>query len=244
MSNIKVTVWNENRHEKSNEVVAEIYPKGIHGCIADFLQEAGLEARTATLDMPEHGLSQEVLDNTDVLIWWGHMAHEEVEDEIVQRVHQRVLDGMGLLVLHSAHASKIFRKLCGTPADQLKWREADEMEILWTLLPNHPIMAGVPEKIVLPAEEMYGEVFQIPAPDEIVFLSWFEGGEVFRSGCCFNRGKGKIFYFRPGHETYPTYYVPEIQRVIINAARWAATLEAPELSLGNVEPVVPIAPKK
>lgn len=221
MSDIKVTVWNEFRHEKSDEKVKKIYPDGIHQCIADTLgKQPGIIARTATLDEPEHGLTQEVVDNTDVLIWWGHMAHNEVADEIVDRVQTAVLNGMGLIVLHSGHFSKIFRRLMGTSCI-LRWREADESERLWVVSPSHPIAAGLGPYIELEAEEMYGEFFDIPQPDELIFISWFEGGEVFRSGATWNRGKGKVFYFCPGHETYPIFHNAEIMKVIENAVRWA-----------------------
>lgn len=238
MRKIRVTVWNEYLHEVQFEEVRKIYPEGIHNCIASFLKEAGFEAGTATLRQPQNGLPQEVLDATDVLIWWGHMAHEEVADETVERVYRRVMDGMGLIVLHSAHGSKIFHKLCGTNTGELKWREDGEKEILWVIDPSHPIADGLEEKIILPHEEMYGERFNIPAPEELVFISWFEGGEVFRSGCCYHRGKGKIFYFRPGHEMFPTYYDPQIQRVIVNAVRWAAPVCFPPVTFGNPAPVV------
>ncbi len=218
---MNITVWNEYRHELSEEKVGKVYPKGIHGCIADFLTAAGHNVTTATLDMPEHGLTQEVLDNTDVLFWWGHMAHGEVKDEIVDRVYKRVMEGMGMVVLHSGHASKIFQKLMGTNSGFLRWRENDEKEIMWNVNPSHPIMKGIGANIVIPQEETYGEWFHIPQPDELVLISWFEGGEVFRSGCCFRRGMGKIFYFKPGHETYPIYHMPEVQKILTNAAEWA-----------------------
>jgi trehalose utilization protein len=230
---VRVTVWNENRHEKTNPKVTEIYPNGIHQVIASNLEEYKITARTATLDEPEHGLTSEVLSHTDVLIWWGHMAHDEVADEIVERVHARVLDGMGLIVLHSAHYSKIFRKLMGTTCG-LKWREADEKERLWVVNPAHPITEGIGEYIELPEEEMYGEFFDIPAPEELIFLSWFAGGEAFRSGCTFTRGLGKIFYFRPGHETYPTYHNKEIIRVIANAVKWASQPKGTKPTYDNV----------
>jgi len=234
----KVTVWNEFRHEKIHEEVKKVYPEGIHNAIASFLkQQPGLEVRTATLDEPEHGLPKEVLNNTDVLIWWGHMAHHEVEDEIVDRVQERVVkDGMGLVVLHSAHISKIFTKLMGTSC-QLKWRERGEKERIWVVEPGHPIADGLGEHFEIPHTEMYGERFDIPRPDELIFMSWFPGGEVFRSGCCFYRGKGKIFYFRPGHETFPIYYQPEVQRVICNAVKWASPVMGPTITIGNVEPL-------
>jgi trehalose utilization protein len=233
---IRVTVWNENRHEKSHPEVAAVYPKGIHNAIAEGLSEAGFAVRTATLDEPEHGLTEAVLAETDVLTWWGHMAHGDVSDEIVERVQARVLDGMGLIVLHSGHFSKIFKKLMGTTCN-LKWREADENERLWVAAPGHPIAAGLNEWIDLPKEEMYGEFFDIPHPEALVFISWFKGGEVFRSGCCYTRGKGRIFYFRPGHETYPTYYNPEIRKVMANAAAWAAPAGGPNVFFGNFKPL-------
>lgn len=234
---IRVTVWNEYVHEKMDANVASIYPEGIHGAIAKYLKEQpGLEVRTATMDQPEHGLTDEVLNQTDVLIWWGHVAHHMVSDEVVEKVYNKVLNGMGLIVLHSGHFSKIFRKLMGTSCD-LKWREAGENERLWVVEPGHPIARGIGEYIDLPHEEMYGERFDIPAPDELVFISWFKGGEVFRSGCCFYRGKGKIFYFRPGHESFPIYHNEKILKVIENAVRWAAPIEGPTPTFGNVKPL-------
>ena len=201
MSQIRVTVWGENVHEKKHKAVADIYPKGMHTAIADALAQDGeIKPRTATLDQSEHGLTEKVLAETDVLTWWGHAAHGDVKDEIVDRVQRRVLEGMGLIVLHSGHHAKIFKRLMGTSCD-LKWREAGERERLWVCNPGHPIVQGIGECLELPNTEMYGEPFGIPTPDENVFISWFEGGEVFRSGCTWKRGNGKIFYFRPGHET-------------------------------------------
>jgi trehalose utilization protein len=218
---IKVTVWNEYRHEKRSEHIAKIYPEGIHGAISSYLKQFdNIEVRTATLDEPFHGLTDEVLDNTDVLIWWGHMAHKEVSDEIVDKIYNKVLCGMGLIALHSAHLSKIFVKLMGTSCT-LKWREIGEKERLWVVEPGHPIAEGIDEYIELEHEEMYGERFDIPQPDTLVFLGWFQGGEVFRSGCCYHRGNGKVFYFQPGHETYPIYYDEKILKVIKNAVEWA-----------------------
>ncbi len=215
----RVTVWNECRHEKLQEEVRSIYPEGIHETIARPLRKEGFAVRTATLDEPDHGLPQTVLDETEVLLWWGHMAHDEVRDEVVERVQGRILAGMGLVALHSAHESKIFKKLMGTTCD-LKWREADDKERLWVVAPGHPIVEGIGEYIEIEREEMYGEHFDIPAPETLVFVSWFTGGEIFRSGCCYFRGRGKIFYFRPGHETYPVYRQEEPLKVIENACRW------------------------
>ncbi len=233
---MQITVWNENRHEKENPKVAEIYPDGIHGTIAEFLEQEGHMVRTATLDEPEHGLTDDVLNHTDVLIWWGHLAHDEVDDAVVEKAAARVYDGMGLIVLHSGHFSKVFKRLMGTSCD-LKWREADEKERIWVVDPTHPITKGLGEYIELEKEEMYGEHFDIPVPDELIFVSWFAGGEVFRSGATFKRGRGKIFYFRPGHETYPTYHNQAIQQVIKNAVKWAANTDTPKPVRGNVEPL-------
>lgn len=239
---INVTVWNEFRHEKIHEEIRKVYPEGIHNAIAQYLEKLDdLEVRTATLDEPDHGLTDDVLNNTDVLLWWGHIAHEEVRDDIVEKVCKRVLDGMGLIVLHSGHASKIFRRLCGTDTTRLKWREAGEKERLWVIDPGHPIVQGINEYIEIPKEEMYGERFDIPAPDEIVFISWFEGGEVFRSGCCFKRGCGNVFYFRPGHEAYPVYYQKEVLKVIENAIRWAFPREYAQYISGNTKPLEKLA---
>lgn len=235
---IKVTIWNEYIHELESKEIGEVYPKGIHGCIQDFLNEAGFETKTATLKEEKHGLTPEVLENTDVLIWWGHIAHNQVDDEIVNQVYQRVQDGMGLVVLHSGHASKIFQKLMGTNSQLLKWREDGKKEILWAVDRAHPILDGVGDKIVLEHEEMYGEPFSIPKPDEQVFISWYEGGEVFRSGCCWHRGMGKIFYFKPGHEAYPIYHNPEIQRVIINGINWARPYNTPRGTYDMVPPAL------
>ena len=219
---IRVTVWHEYRHEKKNPVVAEVYPEGMHAVIANALRkEQGFDVRTATLDEPAHGLSDEVLNSTDVMTWWGHMAHREVSDDIVDKVHQRVLAGMGINVLHSGHFSKIFKKLMGTTCD-LKWRAVGEREALWNTSPGHPILEGIGDHFVLPQEEMYGEFFDVPEPEETILISSFAGGEVCRSGMTWRRGAGRVFYFRPGHETYPSYYDANVQRVIANAVRWAA----------------------
>ncbi len=231
-SEVRVTVWNEYRHERSDQQIAAIYPAGIHGTIAIGLEKAGLKVRTATLDEPEHGLSNDVLAATDVLVWWGHQAHGAVSDEIVERVQSRILYGMGLIVLHSGHYSKIFKRLMGTSCG-LKWRVGEDHERLWVVAPGHPIVEGIGEYIEIEHEEMYGEHFDIPAPETLVFVSWFSGGEVFRSGCCYTRGAGKIFYFRPGHETLPTYHHADVQRVIANAARWAAPVPTAKRIYGN-----------
>ena len=225
--------------KKTNDVIKGVYPDGIHNAIANLLSaDSNLEVSTATLEQEEHGLTKEVLDKTDVLIWWGHAAHGKVEDEIVERVADQVCAGMGLIVLHSSHFSKIFKRLMGTPCN-LKWREAGERMRLWTTSPNHPITAGVPEHFEFENEEMYGEPFGIPQPLDTVFVAWYEGGEVFRSGVTFKRGAGNIFYFSPGHETYPTYHNEIVGKILVNAVNWAYNpLE--KIKDPNAAPNVPV----
>lgn len=243
---IRVTIWNEFIHERENAGVAKIYPHGIHQVVSDALTEhlgQQVSIRIATLDDPEHGLSEQMLAETDVLTWWGHAAHERVSDLVVERIQKRVWQGMGLLAMHSAHNSKIFRRLMGTSC-MLRWREAAERERVWTVNPSHPITAGLTDEYFeLPHTEMYGEFFDIPTPDELIFISWFEGGEVFRSGCTFHRGKGKIFYFGPGHETFPIYYDRHVQRILANAVNWLAPTGANYFGNGrNIpQPLSPIS---
>lgn len=221
MSKIRVTIWHEFRHEKTDPDVTAIYPEGIHKTIADFLKSDDLDIKTVTLDDPDQGLPPEVLDNTDVLMWWGHMAHDEVKDELVERIKRRVFDyGMGFIALHSAHLSKPFRALAGT-SGRLTWGD-NQKEIMWNLMPQHPIAKGIPDHFVIEEDEMYGEPFMIPQPDELVFGAWYEHGNIFRAGCCFYRGLGKVFYFQPGHETCPSYHNEYVQQILKNAVRWAA----------------------
>ncbi len=220
---MKVTVWNEYLHEKINPQVLELYPDGLHGCIAEILKSDDVEVRTATLDDPECGLTEEVLADTDVLVWWGHKGHSKVPDEIVERVHKYVIGGMGLIALHSAHFSKIFKRLMGSSCT-LKWRN-DAYERIWTVKPNHPIAEGVDETFVLDCEEMYGEPFDIPNPDDVIFMGWFKSGEVFRSGCTFTRGNGRIFYFQPGHETNTAFKNENVIKILRNAVKWACPIK-------------------
>ncbi len=218
---IRTLVWGENVHEHHNKVVARNYPKGMHEQIATLLREdPNLSVSTTTLQEPEHGITKERIDNTDVLLWWGHRAHEAVADEIVERIAWRVWEGMGLIVLHSGHLSKVFRRLMGTACD-LHWREAGERERVWTVNQGHPIARGIPLHFEFEMEEMYGEPFGVPEPIETVFISWFQGGGIFRSGLTYRRGAGNIFYFRPGHEPYPTYHNPVVGQVLRNAVNWA-----------------------
>lgn len=249
---IRVTVWGENVHEHKNKVVAQVYPDTMHRTIARALnKEDGILASTVTLQDPDHGLSPEKLAQTDVLVWWGHAAHGEVDDAVVERICAAVWGGMGIIFLHSAHFSKPFKRLMGAPCN-LTWREAGERERLWVTSRSHPIAAGLPDYFELEHEEMYGEPFGVPEPLETVFISWFQGGEVFRSGLTYRRGAGNVFYFRPGHETYPTYHDAHVQRVIANGVRWAYNPaaritnpnDAPNVPVGSApEPITERGPK-
>lgn len=225
---VRVTIWNENWHERNEESVAARYPDGIHGALASaFAGDERFAVRTATLDQPDHGLGGGVLDETDVLVWWGHKQHDDVPDELAANIRDRVLEGMGFIALHSAHFSKPFKLLMGTSCT-LKWRNAGERERVWNLAPSHPITRGIGEHFVVPVSEMYSERFDIPEPDQLLFISWFQGGEVFRSGCVWNRGNGRVFYWAPGDQAFPIYHQEEVRLVIVNAAEWcAATVRIP-----------------
>jgi trehalose utilization protein len=223
MGKINIAIYNEFYHEQHDPKVAAVYPKGIHMAIAEALSPEPYIGKIVTATLDDHAavLTQECLDDTDVLYWWGHMRHREVDDEVVRRVHQRVNDGMGLVVLHSGHGSKVFASLLGTNTGRLRWRESDDKCLVWVVSQGHPIVEGLPPSFEVPGDETYGEQFGIPEPDELIFISWFEGGEVFRSGCTFKRGAGKIFYYQNGHETYPIYFQDEVKLILRNAARWA-----------------------
>lgn len=239
---IQVTVWNEFRHEREDADVRAVYPDGIHRVLADALgQDPRLAVRTATLDEPACGLPAAVLDETDVLLWWGHKAHDEVPDDVAEAVQSRVLEGMGFVPLHSAHFSKPFKLLMGTHCS-LKWRNTGERERIWNLAPAHPITAGIGEYFEIAKSEMYGERFDVPEPDQTMFISWFQGGEVFRSGCVWYRGNGRVFYFSPGEQVFPIYHDPRVQRVIRNAAAWCAASVRIPFSVPRVEPLEVIDP--
>lgn len=245
MKKIRLLLWNEFVHEReenaAGEFIRNLYPDGIHAHLARALAAGDLEIRTATLDQPECGVPDALLETTDVLVWWGHCAHDRVPDEQVSKIQLRILSGMGLVVLHSGHYSKIFRRMMGTDC-RLRWREVGEKERLWVAAPGHPIVRGVPETFTLPHSEMYGEPFGIPDDGKVIFTSWFEGGNVIRSGVAFRRGAGKIFYFSPGHETYPIYHDPNILQVIANAVRWAAPEEIlPPRITPMPEPLEPVS---
>ncbi len=240
MSKIKVVVWNEFRHEKRSERARANYPDGIHAKIKEFLDvEEDLEVTLAALDDEYQGLPDSLLENTDVLIWWGHMAHGEVSDELVAKIQDRVYKGkMGFIALHSAHHSKPFKAIVGTNGN-LTWGR-DQKEIIWNLAPSHPIAAGIPDHFILESEELYAEPFYIPQPDALIFGGWFEDGNIMRSGACFNRGAGKLFYFQPGHEYCRAFHNEYVQRIIRNAVYWVKPETSFPIAEGCIKQTVKI----
>lgn len=245
---VQVTVWNEHVHEQEDDDVAKIYPDGIHGAIAEGLEDEaegddddGYAVRTATLQDPEHGLDRSMLTWTDVLVWWSHCANDAVSDTVAERVVERVQEGMGFIALHSGKNSKPFTRLMGTSCS-IKYRHGGERERVWVVDPGHPITDGLDEHFEIPATEMYGEPYDVPEPDRTVFTSWFEGGEVFRSGVCYRRGRGRVFAFRPGHEAYPIYHQQEVKLVLSNAVAWATPTEGATTTTGAVDPMETIKP--
>lgn len=252
---MKVTVWGEEYLERASlgdrpepinyfgyvDKAREIYPDDVHTAVAGFLRERLPDAtvRTSSLSEPEVGLGASLLADTDVLVWWSHVKHHLVPDETVENIWQRIREGMGLVMLHAGIESKILRRVLGTSCNAGGWRQSDDWEAIWTVDPSHSIARNVPAHFVIPTEEVYGEYFDIPTPDQLVFLSSFRGGEVFRSGCCWHRGNGRIFYFRPGHESHPTYHQAEVQQIIANGVVWAARDDKPTLDLSQFDGQMP-----
>lgn len=229
---MNITVFNENIDElgldpkRADKTAAllEVHPNGIHNTLKDLFDEMDdVNVRTATQDQEECGLSKEVLDNTDVLVFWAHRGHDDFPDEIAENIHQRVISGMGLILLHSAHHSKVLKRTLGTSGD-LRWRD-DTYCRIFCVNPTHPISEGIPENFELGIEECYGECFDIPKPDDVVFLSWYDIGEVLRSGCTWTRGYGKIFYFQPGHESNLSYKHPYVRQILKNAVNWVKPIK-------------------
>ena len=229
---LKITIYNEGVHEKLDHRAGDIYPQGIHGQLKSALEDE-FEIKVFTLETVE-GITDEVLADTDVLLWWGHIRHAQVPDEVAARVRDAVHGGMGAIFLHSGHHSKPFKLLMGTSCN-LTWREDGDYELVWNIKPGHPITRGIGRFIKLDHEETYGEPFAIPEPDELIFIGSYESGEVFRAGCTYRRENGKIFYFQPGHETYPTFYNEDIIKVIKNAINWAYSPYREKIGCPNVK---------
>ncbi|MDR1569463.1 MAG: ThuA domain-containing protein [Oscillospiraceae bacterium] len=228
---IRVTIFCEHNQDR-REPVKSVYPDGIHGALAAaFPEDESFAVTIATQDMPEHGLTEEVLSNTDTLVWWSHLDNPIFDDAVAKRVCRHVVGrGMGFLVLHSSTFSKPWQWIMGIAYDAGLWGRfrtmpKGEKERLWLVNPGHPIADGIGPYVEIPRDEMYGEPMLIPEPDQTIFLGWWEGGEANRAGCVFFRGRGKIFMFTPGHEAFPIFYQPEIQKILRNAARYLAPSE-------------------
>jgi trehalose utilization protein len=238
---LTVTIFNEYVTQKEQPDAMEVYPDGIHPVLVDVVERAGHDTRVALFSDSEHGLTKDVVAETDVLVYWSHARNEEFEDRVVDRVQDAVLDGMGLVMLHSARRSKLFMRLMGTDCNVRGYRDADETERVWVVDPAHPVVDGLESEFIeLPESQLVAEPFEIPTPIETPLISWIEGGEVFRSGCTFKRGRGKVFFFGPGHETQPVYHMNEVQTVLQNAVEWAKPIDGPTgPQLGPTESLPP-----
>ena len=220
---IRVLVWSE--FTESNDV----YPQGIHGEIAGYLNtDPNIIARTTELADEDCGVGEKILGDTDVLFWWGHEKHELVDDDAVERVVRKVREeGMGFVSLHSSLTSKPFIALMGTSCKIGSFRVDGEMERVHVVAPHHPIADGVRD-FVITETEMYGEPFDVPNPKEVIFESVFQDNPLYSTttwrfcGCTWDVWDGRVFYFRPGHETYAIYRDENIQRILLNASYWAA----------------------
>lgn len=244
MSKIKVTVWSEGLPEREVHAVKS-YPNDINNAIAAFLRnDPDLEITVRDISMDECGLSQEIIDNTDVLVYWSHLYNNKVPDEVANRIVSAVLQrGMGFMPLHSGLFCKAGSMLLGKCGAGGKYRECGERARVWVINRAHPITAGLEDDwFDIEYDEMYGEPFGVPTPDELIFITWFQGGEVLRSGMTWNRGAGKVFYFQPGHEEWPIYTENKyVQKVITNAVKWLKPAGGPPpVGRGEVDALEPL----
>ncbi len=263
---LKVLVWDEQQDAQK-----QVYPNYLGNWIAEYLnKQEGVVTRSVSLKDADQGLADENIEWADVVIWWGHQKHNQVADAPVGKIVERIKSGQcGLIALHSAHWSKVFKAamyerfkqdvLARLPAtvdkskvDFVKKKEGKPEVLseedkdgrhvvtvvapncglggvradgapghLETKLPDHPIAKGVPAKFDVKQTEMYNELFTVPEPDAVVFFETWDKGEKFRSGCCWALGQGRVFYFRPGHETYPVFHQEETLKVVHNAVLWS-----------------------
>jgi trehalose utilization protein len=276
---IRVVIWDERQPAQKS-----VYPNFLGNHLAEYLRNsergrgARLQVRSVGIDDPEQGLSSDVLDNCDVLVWWGHQRHGEISADTAKGIVRRITSGqLSLIALHSAHWSRPFieamnerstrdalksltrreRKnvqISYIPPDMRLMRKDEKLTPWWTktagangttqlqiklpscvfpavradakpshvriLAKNHPIARGVPETFDISQTEMYDEPFHVPTPDAVIFEERWDAGERFRGGCLWNLGAGKVFYFRPGHETYPVFKEAAPLRLVENAVRW------------------------
>lgn len=216
-----VVVWSERTAPK------EMYPNDVNAAIAEGLKGlAGWEVVTANIDEPGQGLGDELLKRTDVLIWWGHKRHQEVKDELVERIVRRVkAEGMGFIALHSSHFARPYRKLMGTACSWGEYKADGTSAKVIVKAPQHPIAQGVKD-FELPKIERYGEPFAVPEPETVVLDGIYKkpdgNTEPGRMGLCWTIGKGRVFYLTPGHETYNDFFRPDIRQILRNAVEWAA----------------------
>lgn len=216
---VNALVWSEGTEPE------DVYPRGVRGPIADYLsEETDIEARTRSIEDEDQGVSGDDLEWADVILWWGHLRHDDVTDETVDRIEEHVREnGVGFVSLHSAHYARPYKRLIGMSGDLGGHRLTDdESEYVEVCAPDHPIAEGV-DDFTLPEVEMFGEPYDIPEPETVVLHSEYsEGDEEFRSGVTFEFGEGRGFYLRPGHEEFEIYLDDNIQRIVTNATRWAA----------------------
>lgn len=217
-SSIHAAVWSEETAPQ------DVYPNDVNSTIAEHLNEhADIVAKAVSIDHAEQGVSTELLDWCDVLLWWGHLRHDDVSDTTVDRVERYVRErGVGYIGLHSGHYARPFKRLIGTSGDLGSVRDEGETEQIEVVSPSHPIAAGIND-FSLPQVEMFGEPYDIPEPDDVIFESNFANGGEFRSGVTFTFGAGRGFYFRPGHEEYRIYHDLTVRTILANATRWAAS---------------------
>jgi trehalose utilization protein len=214
----RVHVWCEGTAPKA------VYPDDVDGALAAELQKRpGLAVSRGRLSDAESGLPDAVLDATDVLIWWGRLRHDDVPEARARAVVDRVKAGqIGFVALHASHASKPFRGLMGTPCEPGAWRDDGRPEHVAIKAPAHPIARGV-TPFTIPKTASYLEPFAVPEPETVVLVSSWEPGETFRSGLTWTIGRGRVVYFRPGHDAFPVLFHPAVRQVIANAAVWAGT---------------------
>lgn len=226
---MNITIFNEYHPNEHTGKAEKNYPGGIHIALKSIFESQEYDVVTATQEQACNGLTDEILDNTDVLLWWSKNWDNELLNSVADKVVSRIREGMGAVFLHSAKNSKPFLRLTGTTSATapVSWKEPGESERLFVVSPAHPIAEGIPSGYVIPNEEPYCEYFDIPKPDDIVFLGGFGNGMCIRAGVTFTRGAGKIFFFQPGHDSFPVYNDKVIRRIILNAVNWAKPVAKP-----------------
>lgn len=215
---VNALVWSEGTEPE------DVYPDGIRAVIADALKADGIDTRTRSIEDKQQGVIDADLAWADVLLWWGHLKHDEITDETVDRIEDAVReDGLGFISLHSSHYARPFKRLVDASGDLGEYRfDDDESESVGVVAADHPIAEGV-DDFTIPEAEMFGDPFDVPEPETVVLHSMYSNGdEEMDSGITFQFGEGRGFYLRSGHEEFEIYYMNEIQQILVNATRWAA----------------------